>query len=87
MTVTVRLDPATERVLARLAKATGKTKSVLIREAIRYFSERLEEAADGPSVYDRLADTVAIVNLGPGNRAARSEEILRGIFSSRRSRR
>ncbi len=84
MTVSVRLDPVTERMLARLAKITGKTKSDLIREAIRRFSERASEGGGDLAVYDRFADVVGVVNLGPGNRAARSEQILRTMFAARR---
>lgn len=87
MVTSVRLDPATERTLARLSKTTGKTKSELIREALRKFSERALDASAGVTAYDRLADVVGITNLGRGNRAARSEQILRSIFATRRKRR
>ena len=33
--VTIRLDPALKRQLARLAKQTGRTRSDLIRDAVR----------------------------------------------------
>ncbi len=33
--VTIRLDPALRRQLARLAKQTGRTRSDLIRDAVR----------------------------------------------------
>ena len=33
--VTIRLDPALKRQLARLAKQTGRTRSELVRDALR----------------------------------------------------
>ena len=33
--VTIRLDPALKRQLAKLAKQTGRTRSDLIRDAVR----------------------------------------------------
>ncbi|HPF63170.1 MAG: ribbon-helix-helix protein, CopG family [Gemmatimonadetes bacterium] len=33
--LTIRLDPALERQLARVAKRTGRSRSALVREAIR----------------------------------------------------
>ncbi len=35
MPTTVRLDPETESLIKRLAKKTGRTKSQIIRDAIR----------------------------------------------------
>lgn len=87
MTISVRLDLQTERVLVQLARLTGKTKSEVIRDAIRRLSEETASAASGPTAYDRIADIIGIANLGPGDRAARSEEHLRGLFAGRRARR
>lgn len=86
MTISIRLDAKTERVLVRVARATGRTKSAVVRDAIRKLGEQTNGAAAG-TVYDRLADVIGIVNLGPSDRAARAEEILRAHFASRRERR
>lgn len=87
MVTSVRLDSQTERKLSRLARKTGKSKSELIRDAINRLSS--QEAADegDATAYERLADFVGAVNLGPGARAARSEEILRSLFAAKRARR
>lgn len=85
MATSVRLDTKTERALDRMAKLTGKTKSDLIREAVRQMTVRAAEEIEGsPTAYDRLADLIGIVDRGPGNRAARSEEILRQMFARKR---
>ena len=85
MVTSVRLDTKTEHALDRMAKLTGKTKSDLIREAVRQMTARAaRDFEEGPTAYDRLADLIGVVDRGPGDRAARSEEILRQIFARRR---
>lgn len=86
MPISVRLDPTTEQTLDRMVNLTGKSRSQLIREAIQQMSVHVE-ATEGKSTYDRMADLIGIVDRGPGNRAARSEEILRAMFAKHRARR
>jgi len=87
MTISIRLDAKTERVLVRLARATRKTKSAVVRDAIRRLGEQTDGKSATGTVYDRLADAIGIVSLGPDDRASRAEEILRAQFASRRSNR
>jgi RHH-type transcriptional regulator, rel operon repressor / antitoxin RelB len=49
--VTLRLNPATDRKLARLAKANGTTKTAIAREAL---TAHLEEAEDVRIAEERL---------------------------------
>ena len=49
--VTLRLNPATDRKLARLAKATGTSKTAIARAALL---DRLQEADDIRIAGDRL---------------------------------
>jgi Arc/MetJ-type ribon-helix-helix transcriptional regulator len=85
MPISVRLDAETERALLRLVRKLGGTRSQVVRQAIRELERSLGNTAAGPTVYDRLSDVIGIVNLGPGTRAARSEEILREVFSTKRN--
>lgn len=85
MTISVRLDAKTERLLSRLARVTGRTRSAVIRDAIHRLGERADGSTSAVTTYDRFADVIGIVNLGPGDRAARSEAILRARFASRRA--
>lgn len=85
MVTSVRLDAQTERKLSRLAKRTGKTKSELIRDAINRLSSEDAAGERGRTLSERLAPFIGVVHGGPGNRAARSEEILRRLFASRRA--
>lgn len=86
MPVSVRLDPESERQLTRLARATGKSKSELIRDAIRQLIQ-LDTAVASTPTYERLLGIIGIVDRGPGHRAARSEELLRALFAERQRRR
>ncbi len=87
MVTSVRLDPTTERNLARLSKVTGRTKSDLIRRAVHEMTAEVDrQLKKSPTAYDRLVDMIGVVDLGPGNRAARSEELLRKRFAARRTR-
>jgi hypothetical protein len=84
MVLTVRLDPKTRQRLARLAQATGRSQSELVRDALRRYAFPAEHER---TLYDRFADVIGIVNLGPGDRARRIEEILHKRFAGpRRSR-
>ncbi|MDR5694929.1 MAG: ribbon-helix-helix protein, CopG family [Armatimonadota bacterium] len=87
MLISVRLDPEAERTLSQLARKTGKTKSELIRQAIRELGKSLGSTATGSTVYERFSDVIGIVNLGPGRRAARAEEILRKMLATKGGRR
>jgi hypothetical protein len=85
MVTSVRLDAKTERALDRMAKRTGRTKSDLIREAVQQMTANMAGGSQqGQTAYDRLADLIGIVDRGPGDRAARSEEILRERFARKR---
>jgi hypothetical protein len=85
MVTSVRLDPATERNLAKLSRVTGRTKSDLIRQAVQGLTAQVDQLKGGPTAYDRLLDMIGVVDLGVGSRAARSEELLRKKFAARRS--
>ena len=43
--LTVRLDKQLEAAIARVAKATGRTKSSVVREALLRYLEDIEDAA------------------------------------------
>jgi predicted transcriptional regulator len=67
----VLLDPHILAELERLARRSGRPTSHVIREAMeRYVAE---EAAEGETVLPSFVGIAA----GPGNVAARDEEILR----------
>ncbi len=46
MPFSLRLDPETEALLRRLAKAQGRSKSAVVREAVEHYGERSTSAVD-----------------------------------------
>jgi Arc/MetJ-type ribon-helix-helix transcriptional regulator len=80
---TVRLDAETEAIVERVARKTGRTKSSVIRDAIRRLSPD-SPAKPGQTLYDRMIDSIGVGRGGPRDLAARSEEILRDVFGRRR---
>jgi predicted DNA-binding protein len=86
MPVSVRLDRETEGLVRRISKRSGRSKSQVIREAIRRLA-REDTVNRGESVYDAISDLVGIADGGERNYGARSEEALRAMFHhSRRTR-
>lgn len=68
MRISVRLDDQAERIVRRLSKRTGRTKSDVIRQAIAALDRQQKPAcAEAPSAYDGIAHLVG----GAGSRGAR----------------
>jgi hypothetical protein len=78
----VRLDKAAKKKLDELAKATGRTRSEIVRDAIRSYDPGPSSGAE-QSVFARLGDVVGTAAIG-GNRAREGERILREAFARRR---
>lgn len=86
MPTSVRLDQKTESMLRSIARRTGRSKSQVIREALLRLREQTSAPPPGRSLYHRIQDLVGLSAGGPPDLASRSEEYLRMIFASRRSR-
>jgi metal-responsive CopG/Arc/MetJ family transcriptional regulator len=82
MVLTVRLDTELQRKLNELVRATGKTRSEIVREAVRRYEAA---ASDQRTAYERFADVIGVAHGGGGARARRSEEILREVLGRRRA--
>lgn len=54
MPTSVRLDPAVEARLQKLAEATGRTKAFYLRELIEQGIDDLEDAYLGAAVLERI---------------------------------
>ena len=68
MPFSLRLDPATELKIRRLAAATRRSKSEIVREAVaQYGVERDETGPVKVSTFDRLAPFAGIVSTGGAN--------------------
>ena len=62
MPFSFRLDPETEARIRRLSKATGRSKSAIVREAVtQYGAEPPSPALADPSALDRLQPFVGVI--------------------------
>jgi predicted DNA-binding protein len=84
MTLTVRVDVKTERLLQRLARKRGRTKSEVIRDAIGAFAKEVkaQEATEHP--YDKVRDLIGAVQGGPADLSMRTGEKFRRALADRR---
>ena len=64
MPFSLRFDAATEARIRRLARATGKSKSAVVREAMARYGLEEGEAPSELSALDRLGPLVGIVASG-----------------------
>lgn len=87
MPTTVRLDPATLRLLGRLARRTGLTKSQLIREAIRRLGESQGSAKPGQTVYDAMKHAIGCWDSGGAQLSEVTGRKFRTVLRARRDRR
>jgi len=62
MPLSLRLDADTERLLNRLARRTGRTKSDVIRDAVRAWAREESAPRSGPTVYDAIAHLIGCVD-------------------------
>jgi len=90
MALSVRLDPAAERLVERLAKKRKQTKSEVIRDALGVLAEQ-EKGLDGKKrPYDLIAHLIGCVDSGGANLSERTGEkfakLLREKTNARRSR-
>ncbi len=58
MALSLRLDPETERLVNRLARTRGQTKSDVLREALRALAREQAAPRSGPTVYDAIAQHI-----------------------------
>ena len=76
----IRLDPKTERLLNRLARRKGRTKSVVIREALVALARAEGEAETPASPYEAIAHLIGCARGGPKDLSERTGEKLRKLF-------
>jgi predicted DNA-binding protein len=91
MPFSLRLDEDTERRIRRLAQATGRTKSQVVREAVAAYGEEYEKhQAETPTAYDTLKHLIGTVDTGGRQLSDRTgqrfREVLEAKARGRRSR-
>lgn len=84
MPTSVRLDPETEALLQRLARARGRTKSEIIRDALHRMAASRSEVAEPASLYHAIEDLIGIADDGPEDLAERHKQRFRDKLHRRR---
>ena len=82
MPTSVRLDAKTERLVARLAREKGQTKSQVIREALHSAAEKANRRKVSRP-YDRIAHLIGSVSGGPADLSERTGEKFRQLLIER----
>jgi hypothetical protein len=85
MAISVRLDPKTEALLRQLARASGRSKSWVVREAVAAYSAN---APDVRTPYEALAPFIGAGGTGATDLSERTgERFADGVQAKARARR
>jgi Arc/MetJ-type ribon-helix-helix transcriptional regulator len=82
MSLTVRLNPKTERVLDRLAKRRRLSRSDVVREAIERYGADADDGISGRP-YDAWLDVIGVVSLGVRDVSRTTGEQFSAILAGR----
>lgn len=83
MPLTVRVDPKTERLIQRLARKRGRSKSEVIRDAIGILAKCAQEQEQAERPYDAVRDLIGSVRGGPSDLSERAGERFRKMLQGR----
>jgi len=86
MAISLRVDPRTERLVERLARVRGLSKSDVIREAIVLLAAEQDSTVDG-NAYEAIADLVGCVEGGPSDLSEHTGRRVRELLRAKRKRR
>jgi Arc/MetJ-type ribon-helix-helix transcriptional regulator len=84
MPTTVRLDAGTLRLMHRLVRRTGRTKSEIIRDAIRRLGEGEEAAAAPKTAYDAMEHAIGCWDSGGARLSEQTGRRFRALLIARR---
>jgi len=86
MTLSVRLDPNTERLLERLSQTHRVPQSEIVRRAIRQFAEH-DSATEDVDVYGRIKHLIGSGRSGRSDLSQNTGEHFRKILLQKRKQR
>lgn len=84
MPLTVRVDLKTERMLERLARQRGRTKSEVMRDAINVLAKSVEAQEEAEHPYEKVRDLIGCVHGGPTDLSVRTGDAFRQVLARRR---
>jgi hypothetical protein len=86
MPTSVRLDPETETLLEQLARIHQRTKSEIMREALRRLALDTQVKDVDNEPHTLVADLIGIAQGGPDNLARRHKQAFRDLLASKQRR-
>jgi hypothetical protein len=87
MAFSIRLDPATEKAIARLARLRRQTKAAVVREALAAWEIHSRSAARPRTAAEALAPFIGVVHSRGSHRSERTGEAFRALVERKRARR
>ena len=86
MPTSVRLDGKTERMLERLARQRGTSKSAVLREAVEVLARRTTDPRGHGSVFAKFRHVIGSAASGRGDLSIRTGEKFRRLLEQRKRR-
>ncbi|HWF60576.1 MAG TPA: ribbon-helix-helix protein, CopG family [Nitrospira sp.] len=83
MPLTVRVDVKTERLIQRLTRKRGRSKSEVIRDAIDILAKRAQEQEKAERPYEAVRDLIGSVRGGPSNLSERTGDRFQKMLRDR----
>ncbi len=83
MPLSLRLDAETERLVSRLARSRGQTKSEVLREALRALTREQSTSRTGPTLHDAIAHHIGCFDSGGMNLSARTGRRFAELLAAR----
>jgi len=83
MTTSVRMDPETERLLERLARERGSTKSQVVRDALQLAARKARHPRRADLPYHALRGLIGSVRGGPPDLSERTGQRFRQLLLDR----
>ena len=84
MPLTVRVDVKTERLIQRLARKQGRSKSEVIRDAIGVLARQVQGQEETERPFETVRDLIGSIHGGPPDLSVRTGEQFRRMVQAKR---
>ena len=84
MPLTVRVDVKTERLIQRLARKRGRSKSEVIRDAIGVLARQVQGQEETERPFETVRDLIGSIHGGPPDLSVRTGEQFRRMVHAKR---
>jgi len=84
MPITVRVDVKTERLIQRLARKRGRSKSEVIRDAIDVLAKQIQGQEETERPFESVRDLIGSIRGGPPDLSVRTGEQFRRMVRAKR---